>query len=98
MTFALYASRICMPRFGRQYFFDGNRMLPAVAEVVGIDRLGAHLAQQAEQPHGPLIAYGGGAHEPVVCIRFPEPLLTEWCVLDVSVLSSTCHLQHVVQL
>src|SRR5438552_1637529 len=98
MTFALYASRICMPRFGRQYFFDGNRMLPAVAEVVGIDRLGAHLAQHAEQPHGPLIAYGGQAHEPVVCIRFPEPLLTDAEVMHVAVFPPHSQLQHVMQL
>jgi len=65
---------------------------------VGIDRLGAHLAQHAEQPHGPLIAYGGQAHEPVVCIRFPEPLLTDAEVMHVAVFPPHSQLQHVMQL
>src|SRR5260370_39542526 len=55
MTLATQAERVCMSRFGREYFLDDNRMFPGVAEVVGVHCLRAGLAEYAEQPHGPLV-------------------------------------------
>src|ERR1019366_2489532 len=98
MTFTGYTDRRSLPRVERQYFFDGNPMLPAVAKVVGVYGLGADLAEHAEQPHGPLVAYGGQAHEPVFRGWPPATLLTAAEVMHVAIFPPHGQLQHVMQL
>src|SRR5271166_2098845 len=98
MAFTTHADRVRQSRFRRQHFLDGDAVLPAVTEVIGIHRLCADLAKYVEQPHRALVADARHTREPVVGIWFPEPLLTDAEVMHVTVLPPHGQLQHVVQL
>lgn len=97
MMFAIHAGRIGTPRIGRQYFLDCDPVLPAVAEVVGVNRLCADLDEHAAQARG-MFAGVGQTHEPFIRVRRPEQRPPDTEVMHVAVFPPHRYLQHVMQL
>lgn len=59
LEFAAHTDPIGNPRFGRQHFFNDDRMFLTVAKVVGIHSLRTDLAQNLEWSHHAFVADGG---------------------------------------
>src|SRR5664280_1658574 len=98
MAFAAHADGVRQSRFRGQNFLNGDAVLPAITEVIGVHRFGADLAKYVEQPRRALVADGRKTCKPVVGSWFPEPPWTNAEVMHVTVLPLHGQLQHVVQL
>src|ERR1019366_5945879 len=98
MAFAAHADGVRQSRFRGQNFLNGDAVLPAITEVIGVHRFGADLAKYIEQPRRALVADGRKTCKPVVGSWFPEPPWTNAEVMHVTVLPLHGQLQHVVQL
>ncbi len=61
-------------RIGRQPLLEDDAMLPVVAEIVGVFRLGAHPAENSGQRHCVLIAQIRQFHKHVLRGRSEPPL------------------------
>lgn len=58
LKLAGHADRLGNPRFGRQHCLNEDRMLPAVAKVIGIHSLRTDLLRTVNS-HGTFVSEGG---------------------------------------
>ena len=71
-------------------------MLPAIAKIVRVNRLGTDPAQYAGKTHRALAFHRGHSHEPVFWIGTPDTTLADSEFVHVAVLPPHRGLQRIV--
>src|SRR5271165_4539258 len=83
---------------GWKLLLEDDGVLPAIAEIIGVDHLGANPLEYSGEARSALAFCTRHSHERVRRFRPPEAPLADTEFVHVTVLPAHCDLQHVMQL
>jgi hypothetical protein len=92
------ADRIARNRINWKLFLEDDSVLPAIAKVIGIDKLGASLPQYLGKTHCALVFDRIHPHAPIFGVWLTEVSLASTELVHMSALPPHCDLNCIVQL